>query len=191
MQARSHYKGITGRYKAITSRYGVITESLRTIAQPLRVISHYGAGWLQRACALQRHSLRSQPSSEGLAPWVVPSAPLPQGDSLWLASSAICMRQAPKEEKRAGGPLHGDIIAQQFGFCNRGWRGPRTPASARRWGRMVLSWPAPLSHRPTLQRFWKQGDSPCTPGGGCAPCTLLGGTGGRTFSSPARKSGGS
>ena len=29
---------------------------------------------------------------------------------------------------------------------------------------------------PTLQRFWVQGDSPCTPGGGCAPCTLLGGT---------------
>ncbi len=28
--------------------------------------------------------------------------------------------------------------------------------------------------RSTLQRFWKQGDSPCTPGGGCAPCTLLG-----------------
>ncbi len=24
---------------------------------------------------------------------------------------------------------------------------------------------------PTLQRFWVQGDSPCTPGGGCAPCT--------------------
>ena len=32
-----------------------------------------------------------------------------------------------------------------------------------------LAWRAPLSHRPTLQRFWKQGDSPCTPGGGCAP----------------------
>ena len=37
-----------------------------------------------------------------------------------------------------------------------------------------LAWPAPLSHRPTLQRFWKQGDSPCTsrrePR---VPCTLL------------------
>ena len=29
--------------------------------------------------------------------------------------------------------------------------------------------------RSTLQRFEKQGDSPCTPGGGCAPCTPLGG----------------
>ena len=39
----------------------------------------------------RRHSLRSQPSSDGLAPWVVPSAPLPQGDSLWLAPSAhVC-----------------------------------------------------------------------------------------------------
>ncbi len=38
-----------------------------------------------------------------------------------------------------------------------------------------LAWRAPLSHRPTLQRYWVQGDSPCTPGGGCAPCTLLGG----------------
>ena len=26
-----------------------------------------------------------------------------------------------------------------------------------------LAWRAPLSHRPTLQRYWKQGDSPCTP----------------------------
>ena len=29
---------------------------------------------------------------------------------------------------------------------------------------------------PTLQRYWKQGDSPCTPGGGAAPCTPLGGS---------------
>ena len=45
-----------------------------------------------------------------------------------------------------------------------------------------LSWRAPLSHRPTLQRFWVQGDTPCTPGGGCAPCTLLGGGIGTTES---------
>ncbi len=37
-----------------------------------------------------------------------------------------------------------------------------------------LVWPAPLSHLPTLQRFWVQGDTPCAPGGGCVPCTLLG-----------------
>ena len=101
MQARSHYKGITGHYKAIKSRYRVITESLRTVAQPLRVIRHFGAILLQRACAVQRHSLRSQPSSEGLAPWVVPSAPLPQGDSLWLAPSAhVCGRLREREAGR-------------------------------------------------------------------------------------------
>ncbi len=36
--------------------------------------------------------------------------------------------------------------------------------------------------RTTLRRFWVQGDSPCTPGGGCAPCTLLGGEMGAAFS---------
>ena len=73
-----------------------------------------------------------------------------------------------------------------------------------------LAWPAPLSHLPTLQRFWKQGDSPCTPGGnqgfpapsferqvrlslsiagdtlhprrGLCPCTPLGGGMGAVFS---------
>ena len=48
-----------------------------------------------------------------------------------------------------------------------------------------LAWPAPLSHRPTLRRFWVQGDSPCTPGGGCAPCTLLGGRDGGSIFSPS------
>ena len=37
-----------------------------------------------------------------------------------------------------------------------------------------LAWPAPLSHRPTLQRFWKQGDSPCTPAGAAPPAPRLG-----------------
>ncbi len=85
-----------------------------------------------------------------------------------------------------------------------------------------LVWPAPLSHLPTLQRFWVQGDSlyprrglrplhppwrdeegavvppsppsdafgnrgtRCTPGGGCAPCTLLGGEMGASFLSLER-----
>ena len=30
------------------------------------------------------------------------------------------------------------------------------------FGGWIWLWPAPLSHRPTLQRFWVQGDSPCT-----------------------------
>ena len=83
-----------------------------------------------------------------------------------------------EKEKRAGGRLHGDTIVHLFVFCNGGVAGARTPASAHRWGQLVLSWRAPLSHRPTLQRFWEQGDSPCSPGGGCAPCTLLGDGGG-------------
>ncbi len=77
-------------------------EALQAVTQSLR--SRYGVGWLQRACALQRHSLRSQPSSDGLAPWGVPSAPLPQGDSLWLAPSTYVMRQAPR--KRSGPGAH-------------------------------------------------------------------------------------
>ncbi len=48
-----------------------------------------------------------------------------------------------EKERRAGGRLHGGTIAHPFVFCKGGWRGPRTPASARRWGRMVLSWPVP------------------------------------------------
>ena len=65
-------------------------------------------------------------------------------------------------------------------YPRRGLR-PCTPLGATgvRWGLRHpsaegLAWRASLSHRPTLQRSWEQGDSPCTPGGGCAPCTLLG-----------------
>ena len=79
-----------------------------------------------------------------------------------------------EKEKRAGGPLHGGTIAHPFVFCKWGitWTdGFVWPAPSFMGG---LAWPAPLYHRPTLQRFWKQGDSPCTPGGGCAPCTLPG-----------------
>ena len=159
LQAWSRYKGVTGRYKAVTSRYGAVTNRY------LAVTSRYGAGWLQRACALQRHSLRSQPSSDGLAPWVVPSAPLPQGDSLWLASSAICMRQAPKEERRAGRRLHGGTIVQMFVFYKGGVAGAPDSGVRPLMGtdgfvlacallqRSGPAWRAPLSHRPTLQRF--------------------------------------
>ncbi len=155
LQARSHYKGITGRYKAITSRYGVITESLRTVAQPLRVISHCGAGWLQRACALQRHWLRSQPSSEGLAPWVVPSAPLPQGDSLWLAHSANMYAAGSEKEKRAGGPTswgyHSTIVLiLQVGR----WQGLRERRGGL-WRRTPLS---PCTSRPSSSLHPSLGD---------------------------------
>ena len=45
-----------------------------------------------------------------------------------------------KEEKRAGGPLHGGTLAQMSLFCNRGGAFP---------GRMVLLWPAPSYSRGT------------------------------------------
>ncbi len=63
-----------------------------------------------------------------------------------------------EKEKRAGGPPH--------------WGHYSTPVRILQWGvggalpgRRVLVWRAPLSHRPTLQRFPGQGDTPCTPGG--------------------------
>ena len=103
--------------------------------------------------------------------------------------SAVLMYAAGSEkEKRAGGSLHRDTIAQLFVFC-KGGLAVEARAAVRRWGgegggvvclgvrtasAEGLAWRAPLSHRPTLQRFWKQGDSPCTPGGGCAPAPCWG-----------------
>ena len=103
-----------------------------------------------------------------------------------------------EKEKGAGGRLHGGTIAHPFVFCNGGVAGPRTPASAHRWGRMVLSWPAALHQRrdwlglrrcptgPPSNVFGYRGTPPCTPGGGCAPCTLLEGTEGASFAHLAR-----
>ena len=169
---QSHYGPLHSGYGAVTSRYGAVTN----------LMSRYGVGWLQRACALQRHSLRHA-SSEGLCPLGCSlSAPATGGFSVVSPQYIRCAAGSEKE-KRAGGRLHGDTIAQSFAFCNgavSGWRGGSCfglrPPSAE-----GLAWPAPLSHLPTLQRFWKQGDSPCTPGGGCAPCTLLGGGQRRRF----------
>ena len=88
-----HYQLLHGRYRPLHSGYGAVTSRYGAVTN---LTSRYGVGWLQRACALQRHWLRSHASSEGLAPWVVPSALLPQGDSLWLAPSTYVMRQAPR-----------------------------------------------------------------------------------------------
>ncbi len=108
-----------------------------------------------RELVSKRHSLRSQPSSEGLAPWVVPSAPLPQGDSLWLAHSANCMRQAPR--KRSGpvadfmGYYSTPVRILQGGCGSGGSRG-----GGDGWFCCGLRrYPA----RSALQRFWVQGDS--------------------------------
>ncbi len=88
------------------------------------------------------------------------------------------MRQAPRKRSELVAHFIGGTIAHSFVFCNRGlagfflggWSccGLRPPSAE------GLLWPTPLSHLPTLQRFWKQGDSPCTPGG-AAPLHPAGG----------------
>ena len=115
------------------------------------------------------------------------SAPATGGLSLWLARSAhVCGRLREREGGRrlTSWGYYSTICSY---FARGGWQwGLATPASGRRGGRMVLSWRAPCfiwlgvrgyPARTTLRRFWKQGDSPCTPGGGAAPCTPLGGRG--------------
>ncbi len=183
-----HYQLLHGRYRPLHSGYGAVTSRYGAVTN---LTSRYGVGWLQRACAVQRHSLRSQPSSEGLAPWVVPSALLPQGDSLWLAPSAhVCGRLLGREAGRW--PTSWGYHSTSVRILQWGWQGPRTPASARRWGRMVLSWLAPsiskgsglacaaIPPAPPSNVFGNRGTR-CTPGGGCAPCTLLGGGRRRCF----------
>ena len=113
--------------------------------------------------------MRSGPShprvDEGLGH--VPRPSCPGGLSMDSPSPPVC------------GRVYGDTLAQSFAFFNGGLAGffldGWSCCGLRRPSAEGLAWPAPLSHRPTLQRFWVQGDSPCTPGGGCAPCTLLGG----------------
>ena len=96
----------------------------------------------------------------------VPRPSCPGGLSMDSPSPPVC------------GRVYGDTLAQSFAFFNGGLAGffldGWSCCGLRRPSAGGLAWPAPLSHRPTLRRFWVQGDSPCTPGGGCAPCTLLG-----------------
>ena len=70
-----------------------------------------------------------------------------------------------KEEKGAGGRLHGDTIAQSFLFCNgavSGWRGGACCGLRR--------YPA----RSTLRRFPEQGAPPVPPAGAAPPAPCLG-----------------
>ena len=112
------------------------------------------------------------------------SAPATGGCSVFSLQCSMYAAGSEKE-KRAGCPLHGAIIAQLFVFCNRGWQGPLTPASARRRGRMVLSWPAPSisegsglacavvppAHPPTLL---ETGGLAVPPAGAAPPAPCLG-----------------
>ena len=182
------------RRGAVTKALQAITKPLRVVTQPLWsryqllpvVTSRYGVGWLQRACTLQRHSLRSHASSEGLAPWGVPSALLPQGDSLWLAPSAhVCGRLRGGEAGRL--PTSWGTIAHPFVFCNGGGgRGSglrRPPADGDGWFCLGLrpptakglAWRAPLSrpHRPPT--FLETGGPPLYPRRGLCPLHPAGG----------------
>ena len=115
--------------------------------------------------------------------------------------SAVLMYAAGSEkEKGAGGRLHGGIIAHLFVFCNRGMAGASDSGVRPLMGTDGFVLACALDQRrvwlgvrrcptwPTLQRFLVQGDTPCTPGGGCAPCTPLGER--RGASSPAAEYGG-
>ena len=102
-----HYKPLQGRYRPLQSCYGAVT-------------SRYGAVLILRAVTEWDGSKEPVPyngigSGPSLPRMVVrlgehPSAPLPQGDSLWLAPVQM-YATGSKEEKRAGGPLPGGTIA--------------------------------------------------------------------------------
>ena len=95
---------ISKALQAVTKLLRVATESLRSRYEPLP--SRYESLVIMerdgsKELASQRQSLRSQPSSEGCGLGDVPSAPLPQGDSLWLAPSAnVCGRLQGREARR-------------------------------------------------------------------------------------------
>ncbi len=112
---------VTKALQAVTRALRVVTKLLRVVTEPLLIVtSRYGVGWLRGACALQRHWLRSHASSEGLAPWVVPSALLPQGDSLWLAPSAhVCGRLLGREAGR--GPTSWGYYSTPVRILQWGW----------------------------------------------------------------------
>ena len=91
-----------------------------------------------------------------------------------------------EKEKRAGCPLHGDIIAQPFVSCKGGGAEASPEAGGRDWGWVGLLWPAPSfsggsglacavvppARPPT---FLGTGGLPLYPRRGLrAPCTLLG-----------------
>ena len=103
------------------------------------------------------------------------SAPATGGLSV-VSPQYIRYAAGSEKEKGAGGPLHGDTIAQLFLFCNgavSGWRGGswfglRPPYSGKSGLACAAIPPAPPSN------VLETGGPPCTPDGGCAPCTLLG-----------------
>ena len=99
------------------------------------------------------------------------------GDSPWLAPSTYVMRQAPKEGKRAGGPLHGGTIAQSFLFCKGVWTLPRRRALY--WRASSFSGGSGLAcvtipPAPPSDVFQDRGTPPVPPAGAAPPAPRLG-----------------
>ena len=175
---------------AVTGRYTAVTERLLVVTEPLPIL---------RAVTELDGSKEPVPyngihSGPNLPRTVLPLGLFPQrschrGDSLWLAPSAhVCGRLLGREAGRwptSWGYYSTPVRILQWGVAGAPDSGVRPPmgtdgfvlACALHQQRVWLGvrrYPA----RTTLQRFWKQGDSPCTPGGGCAPCPLRGDGGG-------------
>ena len=92
------------------------------------------------------------------------SAPATGGFSV-VSPQYIRYAAGSKEEKRAGGRLHGGTIAQSFCFCKGGLALPNPPlgTGGGRGGtyggeRHCPTWP-------TLRRFWDRGSPPVPPAG--------------------------
>ena len=162
-----HYKPLQSHYESLLSRYGTVTSNYQT----LRAVTELDGS--KEPVPYSGGRSGPKPSSEGLAPWVVPSAPLQQGDSLWISPSAhVCGRLRGGEAGRqptSWGHYSTPVRILQVGG-GRDWLRPPMGTdglvlACALHQRKGLAWPAPLSHLPTLQRFWKQGDSPCTPAG--------------------------
>ncbi len=154
------------RRGAVTKALQAITKPLRVVTQPLGnryqllpdVTSRYCVGWLQRACALQRRSLRSPTFLGGCCPLGC-SLSAPAVGECSVVSAVQMYAAGSEEEKRAGCPLHVSTIAHPFVFCKGVLAGPSDSGVRPLMETGGLAWRALLSHRPTLQRFWKQGDT--------------------------------
>ena len=128
------------------------------------------------------------------------SAPATGGCSVFSLQCSM-YAAGSEEEKRAGCPLHGGTIAQLFVFCNGGLAGlsnlpsstegekgaygggrrfrPHRPPTFSRTGGHAAPPGGALDslHPPSGDRRGLRSalrGTRCTPGGGCAPCTLLG-----------------
>ena len=167
-----HYKPLQSHYESLLSRYGTVTSNYQT----LRAVTALDGS--KEPVPYSGGRSGPQPSSEGLAPWVVPSAPLPQRDSLWLAHSAhVCGRLRGGEVGRqpASWSHYSTLVLILQVGGGRGTFLARPASTGAAMGPLVAEAVVPPS--PPSNVFEYRGDTPCSPGGGCALCTLSEGTG--------------